>query len=90
MVTQIQLRSPRNPLEWIITIVVVGIVAALGVVVAGVTIVIVGIAILVAPIMGWWQRRQTRSGPRPDEPVATVEEPDGPVVDAEFEVKDDG
>lgn len=80
-------RGPRNPLEWLLAICILGVVLALGMVLMGVVIVAVAVALVAGPIVGWWRRRQVGQPPRPTpEPDIEIE---GPVVDAEFEVRED-
>jgi len=74
-------RSPRNPLEWIVTVLALGVVIALGILAAGVAVVAIGVAILVAPVVAWWRARKG-----PD--VETTESGDR-VVDVEFKVEDE-
>jgi hypothetical protein len=86
---ELQFRSPRNPLEWIVTVLAVGVIVALGFVLASIVIVAVGVAILIAPVVAWWRRR--KGGPPPG--GIARDESAGRVVDVEFEVEkksDDG
>ena len=76
---EFQLRSPRNPLEWIVAVLAVAVVVSVGVVMASVAIVAIGVAILIAPIVGWWRRRHP-----PEEPLSQPGEKR--VLDVEFEV----
>ena len=80
-------RGPRNPLEWLLAICILGVVVALGMVLMGVVIVAVALALVAGPIVGWWRRRQVGApaGPTP-EPDVEIE---GPVVEAEFEIRED-
>ena len=82
MPMDLQFRSPRNPLEWIVAVVAVAIVVSVGVVMASVAIVAIGIAILVAPIVGWWRRRHP-----PEPPLSQPGEQR--ILDVEFEVEEE-
>ena len=76
---EVEFRSPRNPLEWIVTVLAIGVIVALGVLMAGVAVVAIGIAILVAPIVAWWRRNR--------KPEVRTTETGNRVVDVEFEVE---
>jgi hypothetical protein len=80
-------RSPQNPLEWLLAIAVLGVVISLGMVLLGVVIVGVAAAIVAAPVIGWW-RSKKRVAPPPREPTP-IEDPEGPVVEAEFKIKNE-
>jgi hypothetical protein len=81
---QFQIRSPRNPLEWIATVLAVGVVVAVGVVLASVAIVVIGVTILVAPVIAWWRSRKGVSASNEFERTETH----GRIVDVEYEVEE--
>jgi len=87
---EMQFRSPRNPLEWVVTVLVFGVVLALAVALSAVVIVVIGIAIILGPIISWWRARK---GPPPNPPGGGPppegEPPSGRVLDVDFEVKED-
>jgi hypothetical protein len=92
---ELRFSSPRNPFEWLLAILIFGVVLALGFMLMGVVIVVVAVALIAAPIVTWWRRKKSL-GPRPaprehpaGPPSPTTDEQDGPIVDAEFHVKDD-
>lgn len=90
-------RSPRNPIEWILAVLIFGVVLALGFLLMGVVIVVVAVAVVAAPVISWWRRKKgvvppsASAGPSrvpsPD-PTPEPDDLDGPIVDAEFHVKD--
>ena len=92
---EIRLSSPRNPFQVILAIVVFAVLVAIGFVMMGFVIVLVAVALIVAPIVRWWNLRKGAAptaemhvespSPRP----TRISDDDGPIVDAEFEVKDD-
>jgi len=87
---QVRFNSPRNPFEWLLAILVFGVVIALGFMLMGVVIVVVAVAIVAAPVVGWWRRRKgvtspTASHPSPD--PTPMDDLDGPIVDADYHVK---
>ena len=93
---QVRFNSPRNPLEWLLAILVFGVVIALGFMLMGVVIVVVAVAIVAAPVVGWWRRKKgvtppAVSHPSPDptpmDDLDDLDDLDGPIVDAEYEVK---
>jgi len=100
---QVRVGTPRNPLEWLAAILIFGVMLALGFMLMGVVIVVVAIALVAAPIITWWrgkkglaQRPAQMRGPPvgpsqrpPPGPSPIDDEQDGPIVDAEFHVKDD-
>ena len=89
---QFQARSPRNPLEWVLSVLVIAVVMAVGVVVAGLSIIVIGVFILIAPILNWWRRRNAPpfvpggSVPPVDVPGDRVS---GRVIDVEYEISED-
>ena len=86
---QATFRGPSNPLEWILAIAILVVVVARAMTLMTVVIVGVAIAIVVAPVVGWWRRRKGVVPPSAPDPAAQIEEPEGPVVDVEFEVRND-
>ena len=80
--------DPQNPVEWLLAICIIVVVVALAMTLMTVVIIGVAIAIVAAPFVGWWRRRQMGAPTSPSEtpPEAELE---GPVVDAEFEVRED-
>jgi hypothetical protein len=104
---ELRFSSPRNPFEWLLAILIFGVVLALGFMLMGVVIVVVAVALIAAPIVTWWRRKKGLGamprhapaqdapsqspfpGPPSPGPTPTSDEQDGPIVDAEFHVKDD-
>ena len=81
-------RSPQNPIEWLIAICIIVVVVALAMTLMTVVIIGVAIAIVAAPFVGWWRRRQVGAPTSPASEPAPEDAPEGPIVDAEFEVRD--
>ena len=88
---QFQARSPRNPIEWVLSVLVIAVVMAVGVVVAGLSIIVIGVFILIAPILNWWRRRKTPPFvPGGTPPGGSVDgSPAGRVIDVEYEISED-
>ena len=87
---EVRLSSPRNPLEWIVTILTFGVILSLGIMLMGVVIVGVAVALVAAPLITWWRRRRgVAPVARPSSRSTPIDEPAGPIVDAEFDVRED-
>jgi hypothetical protein len=82
-----QVRSPRNPLEWVLSVLVIAVVMAVGVMVAGLSIIVIGVFILISPILNWWRRR--KSPPFVPGGTPTQSDPSGRVIDVEYEISED-
>ena len=90
---QFQVRSPRNPIEWVLSVLVIAVVMAVGVVIAGLSIIVIGVFILIAPILNWWRRRNAPpSVPGSEIPSAEGNpsggDPSGRVIDVDYEIRD--
>ena len=94
-----QVRSPRNPLEWVLSVLVIAVVMAVGVVVAGLSIIVIGVFILIAPILNWWRRRNAPPFvPGGEIPSSEGDSaaggpsgggPSGRVIDVDYEINED-
>ena len=80
-------RSPQNPIEWLLAICIIVVVVALAMTLMTVVIIAVAIAIVASPFVGWWRRRQVGAPTSPSE-SAPDDDLEGPIVDADFEIRD--
>ena len=78
-------RTPKNPLEWVAAILILGVIVALGILLSAFVIVAVAVTLVAAPLVAWWRRRQPPTVAPADEAAELDDE--GPIVEAEFEVK---